>query len=82
MSATAGMKRKKPSSSFSSSNARCGDGDGDGDGAGCDPDAHWSESLPPLPRTSARSPVGVEEILMEEMVQVMNTHYLWSVSGF
>ena len=45
--------------------ARC-----DGRDAGGDAEAHWSESLPPLKRTSARSPVGVEEILMEEMVQV------------
>lgn len=55
VSPPAGTKRKALAS--------CGDDAGDAD-------AHWSESLPPLGRTSARSPVGVEEILMEEMVQV------------
>lgn len=36
-------------------------------------DTHWSESQPPLRRTSTRSPVGVEDILMEEMVQVIKS---------
>ncbi|CAN0167120.1 unnamed protein product, partial [Ectocarpus sp. 12 AP-2014] len=51
--------------------------DGGGGGGGCNgadmlgaDGKHWSERAPPLRRTCPWSPVGVEDILVEEMVQM------------